>query len=387
MCKSRLARWGTTALPRHKCLSVTSVVRIILGLLCASIAIRLVLQPRKHLGSTLAGKLSTVLGNDLSNQPTVQTTVGYNNLNPESERHENASSQQNKQAASLQEVAEPFSQPSTPNSSHAVQPAVDAPSNGSMQTSFRQRPAWCDALMSNPRGSPMQRPCVRPVLSELCSDGAPAFFGQLNHDLYLWKYHWSLLKRTGVYLDLAANHAMHISNTYFLDRCLNWSGLCVEPHPRYFSELTTYRTCLLTKTCVSDKPENVRFLLYEGLSGIATTNKNMQDLQKMPTGVVSSIELTCTVVREVLRDARTTQIDYLSLDLEGHELKALHGVDWNITRISVISLEAPPNSEVGSFLISKGYRRHIPPAHIPLAFSVTGDEIYLAPWVTFGSPL
>ena len=29
-------------------------------------------------------------------------------------------------------------------------------------------------------------------------------------------------------MDLAANHAVRISNTYVMDRCLGWRGLCIE---------------------------------------------------------------------------------------------------------------------------------------------------------------
>ncbi len=43
------------------------------------------------------------------------------------------------------------------------------------------------------------------------------FEGQLNHDVYLYRHHFQHLNRSGVYLDLAANHAKLISNTYFMD--------------------------------------------------------------------------------------------------------------------------------------------------------------------------
>jgi FkbM family methyltransferase len=250
------------------------------------------------------------------------------------------------------------------------------------------RPAWCDELIANPRGSPMSKPCSRGPLNDLCYDGKPSFFGQLNHDAYLYMHHFRHLNRAGVYLDLAANHAKLISNTYFLDRCANWSGLCVEANARYFHELKHYRSCQLLTKCVSDRDETVTFMMYEGLSGISETNKNMPEFAGHLRHSVTSRKMSCVVLRKPLRETGMTIIDYLSLDLEGHELKALHGIDWKATRIAVISLEAPQNSSVSHFLLEKGYTRHEPlrPPQVLESIAVTGDEIYLAPGVIFGRP-
>lgn len=35
-------------------------------------------------------------------------------------------------------------------------------------------------------------------------------------------------KRGGFFLDLAANDAMHLSNTYSLETMFDWGGLCIE---------------------------------------------------------------------------------------------------------------------------------------------------------------
>jgi FkbM family methyltransferase len=200
--------------------------------------------------------------------------------------------------------------------------------------------------------------------------------------------HFRHLGRPGVYLDLAANHAKEISNTYFLDRCAGWKGMCVEANERYFSELKLYRSCTLLPQCVSDRPENVTFMYYEGLSGIDQTNKNMPRFNGDLRSRVRSANKTCSVLRHPLREAGMTKIDYLSLDLEGHELKALQGIDWNSTTVSIVSLEAPPNSSVSDFLLDKKYTIHVPvePPMVHMSIAITGDEIYLAPGVVFGEP-
>ena len=53
------------------------------------------------------------------------------------------------------------------------------------------------------------------------------------------------MTRPGVYVDLATNHPVVISNTFFLDRCLGWKGLCIEPNPVHHSRIRQARSCSL----------------------------------------------------------------------------------------------------------------------------------------------
>ena len=36
----------------------------------------------------------------------------------------------------------------------------------------------------------------------------------------------------GVYVDVGSSHPFHLSNTAFVDSCMGWQGLCLEPNPR-----------------------------------------------------------------------------------------------------------------------------------------------------------
>lgn len=187
-------------------------------------------------------------------------------------------------------------------------------------------------------------------------------------------------------MDVAANFPIEISNTYFFDNCLGWSGLCVEAHPRYLGSLDRKRTCQILPTCVSDVDGiTVSFALYLGLSGIWDTNKNkifFQDRNVKPT----MLELICTTLARSLKKHKVTKIDYLSLDVEGHELKALQGIDWDAVKISVITVEVTEDSllPIQSFLESKNYVRHLPKG------SATGrlveDLVFIHKDVVWGKP-
>lgn len=49
-------------------------------------------------------------------------------------------------------------------------------------------------------------------------------------------------------------------------------------------------------------------------------------------------------------------MDYLNVDVEGHELEVLKGVEWEEVEIDVISVETEKDSKVWKFLVGKGYR-------------------------------
>ena len=62
-------------------------------------------------------------------------------------------------------------------------------------------------------------------------------------------------------------------------------------------------------------------------------------------------------------------ITYLSLDVEGGELDALRGVDWNTTTIDVLTVETA-SAELTKFLEARGFAR---------VFCVALDSVFVAP--------
>ena len=79
-------------------------------------------------------------------------------------------------------------------------------------------------------------------LSQAAQEGnndSHPWFSQLHQDevvMALLSY-----KQNGFFIDLAANDARYLSNTFALERFGNWTGLCIEPNPLYWLNLTRYR--------------------------------------------------------------------------------------------------------------------------------------------------
>ena len=259
---------------------------------------------------------------------------------------------------------------------------------------FQNRPSQCATLIHNPKPFP-RKTCNRS--SEAvekgdfrCSDGTTVMFSQYNQDYALYKYHFQYLKRPGNYLDIATNEPTFISNSYFFDRCLGWGGICVEGNPVYYEKIYRLRSCSLLPTCVGDQDgQNVEFILHAGAGGIDSTNKNVY---RFADGGAKEkkVKLRCTTVERVLnRYPSPRVIDYMSLDVEGHELPVLQGINWSSTKINVINIEVSPEtrSSIREFMTNVGYKELVRfPNGQQVGSVIYGEMVFLGPGVILGKP-
>lgn len=270
-------------------------------------------------------------------------------------------------------------------------PSANAPpSNLPVDTkwSFSNTAPMCKAIVENPK--PMSHTCKRDMSTLRCADGSFQMFSQMSQDYYLFRNHFSRMKRRGIYLDIAANHPFALSNTYFLDKCLGWTGICVEAHPKLLANLYRQRTCAVVPTCVSDHDgASVNFILHGGTSGVDKTNKNMNAWKERRTSL-SSIHMVCTTMALALQTHDVSTVDYLSLDVEGHELAVLKGFDWNRVKVNVMTIECQPDTlpAIAHFLNARGYVRHYPRMDERACRSgkLIEDVVFLHSAVIFGNP-
>lgn len=159
-------------------------------------------------------------------------------------------------------------------------------------------------------------------------EGYPPF-SQLGQDVIL--YH--IFKDTSdspYFVDLAAAFPKFISNTYYMEKCMGWEGLCIEADPRKRDALIEQRTCKVVDKCVSDKREEISVSFGAYLSGTERFDTNRKGKNK----------LTCERLETILSDTDAPKtIDFMSLDIEGAEGKAISSLgDYKIETI-LIELE------------------------------------------------
>src|SRR5690349_1243951 len=82
-------------------------------------------------------------------------------------------------------------------------------------------------------------------------------------------------KKDGVFVEIGAHNGILGSNTYFYEKELGWSGICIEPLEERYKELIQNRSCICLNCCVYDKSGEIDFIENSGytemLSGIKDT--------------------------------------------------------------------------------------------------------------------
>ena len=155
-------------------------------------------------------------------------------------------------------------------------------------------------------------------------------------------------RRRGFYLDLAANDAIHGSNTYALDRQYAWSGLCIEPQEMHQGGLAEHRTCTLAQTAVgSGEPATFSFdPQYDQLSGLAAEGAHKSRYQMLVP--------TVPLARLLAAAQAPRTIDYFSLDCEGCERQVLEAFPWALHEIGALTVERP-GAAAHALLRARGY--------------------------------
>ena len=69
------------------------------------------------------------------------------------------------------------------------------------------------------------------------------------------------------FVDLAANDALYLSNTFVLEKN-GWEGVCIEANPEYWYGLASFRTCTIIGAAVGGKPEDDGLEVNFALKGV-----------------------------------------------------------------------------------------------------------------------
>ena len=136
------------------------------------------------------------------------------------------------------------------------------------------------------------------------------------------------------FMDLAANHPIHNSNTYALEQ-LGWKGVCVDANNKCVRLLKKTRSCTVVNTIVSKQQEYVNFTYNGEMGGIVNKKYDNSDLNEEMT-LMKTHSLA-----SLLSSLHLKKIDYLSLDVEGAEEDILsNDFDWSNV-FNTMTIERP----------------------------------------------
>lgn len=195
------------------------------------------------------------------------------------------------------------------------------------------------------------------------------YYSQINQDRYFIE-NINNNKQHGVFIDIGAHDGIVNSNTYALEKYLNWSGYCVEANQKIYKTLRQNRQC----ECILGAAWNKN--TYVTFEAPAATMKNKNNIIASELGRVDHQDVDKYFnnwfedsEKQIVEAFRISdkislpkQIDFLSLDVEGAEIQVLEGIDLNAVNISFMTIEHGNRenriNEIEKFLIKYKYEIH-----------------------------
>jgi len=146
-------------------------------------------------------------------------------------------------------------------------------------------------------------------------------------------------RRDGVFLDVGANHYRDQNNTYFLETALGWSGIAIDAQEEFATDYRKFRprTKFVALFASDTADSSVQFFVPDDNHLVASASREFTVREGAP-GVGRTV--TTTTLNVVLEQAGISRLDFMSMDIELSEPKALAGLDIERYRPELVCIEA-----------------------------------------------
>lgn len=190
-----------------------------------------------------------------------------------------------------------------------------------------------------------------------------------GEDIAIQKY----VKHTnnGFYVDIGSHHPVQRSNTCLLYQN-GWRGINVDIN-NFTLDLFNYLRPddINIQAAISDYNGNIDFYYQKDFSQLNTTNKNIA--KENFSNEFKEKSIVCHTIENILENSKfkNSKIDFLNIDIEGAEMKALKTLNFAKYDPQVICIEILgyrelnaknreikiKNSEIYKFLSNKNYKK------------------------------
>ena len=147
-------------------------------------------------------------------------------------------------------------------------------------------------------------------------------------------------RRNGVFVDVGANDYKFLSNTYYLETALGWSGLAVEPQTSFAEDYRQHRPRSKFLPFFVSDVSNDEATLYYVRSNPLVTSSDKAFAERY--GSATELKAPTITLNDLLTHEQITTFDFLTMDIELAEPKALKGFDIERFRPSLVCIEAHP---------------------------------------------
>ncbi len=145
-------------------------------------------------------------------------------------------------------------------------------------------------------------------------------------------------KKNGIYIDVGCNHPVYNNNTYLLSK-KGWRGINIDIDKKSIELFNIFRKKDLNiNLAASSKEMELEYVNYHEKSPINkikslgdNTNEKYKNIKKIKSSTLNSI-----IENSEFRDRK---IDFVSIDVEGHEIEVIKGFNLRKYQPSIIVIE------------------------------------------------
>lgn len=179
-------------------------------------------------------------------------------------------------------------------------------------------------------------------------------------DFFLNKLHMT----KGIFVDVGANDGFHGSMTLDLENN-GWSGVLIEPNPILVEKLVQNRKSPVFQFAVSNSEGRLPFYIVSGpgnihgLSRFSIDDNFRAHIASLGGSIKEEIVEVKKISSIINSKGELPKVNFLKVDVEGHELAALQGFDFKKYRPELIVTEdnfKDSDKSVRHYLEQNGYK-------------------------------
>ena len=174
----------------------------------------------------------------------------------------------------------------------------------------------------------------------LFKDEDRVHYSQHNQDHIVY-FNFFNNKKDGVFCDVGGNHPLKINNTRYFEE-LGWTGYAFEPLPHMQALWQQHRKAKFFPYAASDSEGEVTFTVVKDVSGWEDMLSYVKETSSVNYDYkTNDITVKTRPLKEVFKDENVTDIDFMSIDVEGHELEVINGIEFKQALFGIWLSENP----------------------------------------------
>lgn len=153
-------------------------------------------------------------------------------------------------------------------------------------------------------------------------------------------------------VEVGANDGLTGSASYLFEK-RGWQCLLVEPIPALVEEIRKHRACRVVNCAASSGEGEARFFVAEHVEAMSTLELTPYRAEwiRQSGGAVKEIAVRTATLDSLLQEAGFPEIQFVTIDVEGHELAVLEGFTLETYKPRIVIIE--DNSVDGDRAVAK----------------------------------